>query len=103
MQDSNAVRASFNYTVDDGITPEIYFYEPPPGTPVKMPGNDPHEMQILDGWSRAEDFSLDREGFALKTFQHEFDRFDDDEAVRAQFYDPVAEFVRGCVGARRVI
>ena len=60
-------------------------------------------MAIADGWSRAGTFSLDREGFALKEFHHSFDRFDDDEAVRSQFYTPVAEFVRNAVGARRVV
>ena len=73
------------------------FYEPPSGTVIRMPGNAPHEMQIDDGWSRAHAFSLDHEGFAIKEFDAEFDRFDDDNAVRDQFYGPVAEFVKGSV------
>jgi hypothetical protein len=60
-------------------------------------------MAITDGWSRADSFSLDREGFTLKEFRNAFDRFDDDDAVRSQFYTPVAEFVRTSVGARRAI
>jgi len=103
MQRDNSVRSTFNYTLDDGTVPEIYFYEPPPGTVTHPPGTDPHEMQIFDGWSRADTFSLDREGFQLKEFRDGFDRFDDDNAVRDQFYTPVAEFVRTTVGARRVI
>ena len=103
MQRDNSVRSTFNYTLDDGTVPEIYFYEPPPGTVTHPPGTDPHEMQIFDGWSRADTFSLDREGFELKEFRDAFDRFDDDNAVRDQFYTPVAEFVRTTVGARRVI
>ena len=103
MQRDNSVRSTFNYTRDDGTVPEVYFYEPPPGTVAHSPGNDPHEMEIFDGWSRAGTFSLDREGFALKEFHNPFDRFDNDDAVRSQFYAPVAEFVRTSVGARRVI
>src|SRR5215470_12095707 len=103
MQRSSSVRATFNYTLDDGTVPEAYFYEPPPGTVIRMPGNDRREMQIADGWSRANSFSLDREGFTLKEFHSAFDRFDDDQAVRNEFYEPVAEFVRGSVGAKRVI
>jgi hypothetical protein len=76
MQRGNSVHATFNYTLDDGAIPEAYFYDPPPGTVIRMPGNDPHEMQITDGWSRANTFSLDREGFALKEFHNAFDRFD---------------------------
>ena len=98
-----SVRSNFNYTLDDGKVPEVYFYEPPPGTVISPPGNDPHRMRIDDGWSRADTFALDREGFALKEFRHAFDQFDDDGAVRSKFYNPVAEFVRSSVGARRVM
>ena len=97
------VLATLNYTADNGTEPEVYFYEPPPGTLVRPPGDDPREMQILDGWSRANNFSLDREGFALGEFDNAFDRFDDAEAVRREFYGPVAEFVRSSVGAQRVL
>ena len=103
MQAEKTVRATFNYTLDDGNVPEIFFYEPPPGTVPHMPGNDPHEMEIADGWSRASSFSVDREGFALREFSNAFDRFDDDDAVRKEFYGPVSELVRTSVGARRVI
>jgi len=103
MQRDNPTRATFNYTSDGGAVPEIYFYEPPPGTVTHSPGDDPREMPVHDGWSRAGAFLLDREGFALKEFHHDFERFDDDEAVRSQFYPPVTEFVRSAVGARRVI
>jgi hypothetical protein len=103
MQRGDSVRATFNYTLDDGTVPEAYFYEPPAGTVIRTPGNDPREMQIADGWPLANTFSLDREGFALKEFHSAFDRFSDDDAVRDQFYVAVAEFVRISVGARRVI
>ena len=26
------IKSTFNYTRDTGVAPEIYFYEPPPGT-----------------------------------------------------------------------
>jgi hypothetical protein len=103
MRVGSSVRSTFNYTRDDGHVPEVYFYEPPAGTVVSAPGNDPQAMQIEDGWSRAQSFSLDREGFALGEFRHAFDGFDDDKAVRDQFYPPVAEFVRQSVGARKVV
>jgi hypothetical protein len=63
------VLATLNYTADGGTPPEVYFYEPPLGTLVRPPGDDPREMQILDGWSRATTFSLDREGFELREFK----------------------------------
>jgi hypothetical protein len=79
------------------------FYEPPPGTQIRSPGDDPREMQIFDGWSHANSFSLDRQGFELREFENGFERFDDAEAVRSEIYGPVGEFVRTSVGARRVV
>lgn len=102
IQTESSVRSTFNYTRDDGSVPEIYFYEPDPGTITSAPGNDPHEMSIFDGWPRASGFSLDREGFELKACPTSFDRWDDDAAIKAQFYPQAAEFVRAQVGARRV-
>ena len=98
-----SLQASFNYTADDGSVPEVWFYEPPPGTAPHPPGNDPRSMPVHDGWPLAARFSLDREGFALREFASTFDRFDDDAAVCSAFYAEVIEFVRTQVGAKRVI
>jgi hypothetical protein len=103
MEQDGFALTTLNYTADKKPGPEVYFYEPPPGTVVRSPGDDPREMQIFDGWSRASSFSLDREGFELREFENGFERFDDPEAVRTDFYGPVAEFVRSSVGARRVL
>lgn len=103
MHPQDSVRATLNYTRDDGSVPEAYFYDPPPGTVIQKPGNDPQIMAIVDGWRRVDGFSVDREGFTLKEFRSDFDRFDEHETVRDEFYRIVAEFVRAAVGARRVI
>lgn len=97
------VRANFNYTVDNGVQPEIYFYDAPPGAPQRAPGDDPHEMAVQDGGHRAQSFNLDREGFALREFGSPFEAWDDDAAIRQGFYGAVAEFVRRQVGAKRVV
>jgi hypothetical protein len=103
MTSQGNVRATFNYTRDTGSAPEIYFYDPPPGAKTHPPGDDPHEMAVHDGWDRAKSFSLDREGFALREFRSSFQRWDDDAAIRDQFYGQVSEFVRAEVGAKRVV
>ena len=41
MARENIVRSIFNYTRDDGVAPEIYFYDPPTGTQARAPGDDP--------------------------------------------------------------
>jgi hypothetical protein len=97
------VTSTLNYTRDTGVTPEVYFYEPPPGTQWRTSGDDPHEMTMHDGWERAKSFSLDREGFALREFRSPFEQWDDDAAIRTQLYGEVEESVRREVGAKRVI
>jgi hypothetical protein len=97
------VHATFNYTSDTGVMPEVYFYEPPPGTKIRDPGDDPQEMAVASGWDRANRFSLDREGFALREFRSSFDRWEDDEAIRAHFYGDVTSFLKREVGAQRVV
>jgi hypothetical protein len=97
------VHATFNYTRDTGVMPEVYFYEPAPGTKIRDPGDDPHEMAVVNGWDRANRFSLDREGFALREFRSSFDRWGDDKAIRTHFYGDVTSFLESEVGAQRVI
>lgn len=101
---SNDTQADFNYTRDTGVSPEIYFYDTPAAEHVRAAGDDRHEMAVHDGWSRAESFSLDREGFALREFGGpRFERWDDDAAIRGDLYPSVTEFVRRVVGAQRVV
>ena len=100
---STSVRSGFNYTRDSGKMPEVYFYDPPAGTQIHDPGDDPHEMEIHDGWSKAPSFSVDREGFAFREFHSKFGQWGDDKAIHEQFYPEVIEFVRKSVGAKRVV
>jgi hypothetical protein len=102
MAGETSVQGNFNYTRDTGKTPEIFFYEPPPDARIQPPGDDPRAMRVHDGWARAADFSLDREGFALREFPSGFNDWDDDAAIRERFYAEVIAFVRDTVGARRV-
>lgn len=98
-----ATQASFNYTRDDGVPPEIWFYDPPAGTALHAPGDDPRTMAVHDARAHAAPFALDREGFEIGDFDHAFDAWDDDAAIRWRCYDAVADYIRGRVGARRVV
>ncbi len=97
-----SVRATLNYTVDNGIPPDYYFYEPDPGTPLNPPGTDPQEVEIHDGWPEAQRFSADCEGFELHDFGARFDQFDIDDAITREFYPQVVDFVKCHSGAQRV-
>jgi hypothetical protein len=101
--DCSSVRATLNYSVDNGIPPDYYFYEPEPGTKLNPPGTDPREVEISDGWPRVGGVSVDREGFELHDFADPFRDFDDDAVIKSRFYAQVVAFVRRNTGARRVI
>lgn len=100
---TRTVYAPMNYTVDNGRPPDYYFYEPDPSVELNPPGTDTRVVPIADGWSMADRFSADREGFELKPFDPGFTAFDDDEAVKSVFYGQVIDFVKRNTGARRVV
>jgi hypothetical protein len=100
---SPAVRATLNYSVDNGIPPDYYFYEPDPSVKLNPPGTDPQEVAIHDAWPEVDRLSADREGFELHPFGARFDQFDDDASIHAQFYPQVVEFVKRHTGAKRVV
>ena len=102
MTHDTTVRATLNYSVDDGVPPDYYFYEPDASVKRNPPGTDPREVEIHDAWPQVDRISLDREGFALKPFPAQFDHFDDDTDVHAKFYPQVVEFVKRHTGANRV-
>lgn len=103
VREPRAVRATLQYSVDNGIPPDYYFYEPDPGTRLNPPGTDHREVVIENGWPRADGLSADREGFEIHPFAARFDGFDDEAAVHAAFYPQVVDFVRRHTGARRVV
>jgi hypothetical protein len=102
MTAAQSVRATLNYSVDNGRAPDYYFYEPDTPVDLNPPGTDPQEVEIHNGWPRVNTYSADREGFELKPFEGEFDQFDDDAAVHESFYAQVVEFVKTHTGAKRV-
>lgn len=99
----DAVHATINYTVDNGIPSDYYFYDPEPGTKLNPPGTDARDVVIRNGWPTVDALDLDREGFVLKPFASDFNAFDDDDAVKQQFYAEVVEFVQANTGAKRVV
>jgi len=97
------VRATLNYSVDNGIPPDYYFYEPEQPVKLNPPGTDPHEVAIVNGWPRVEQFDADRQGFELRPFPAAFSGYDDAAAVQDVFYPQVVDFVKRNTGANRVV
>lgn len=103
MNTIQAVRGVMNYTVDNGVPPDYYFYEPDPNVKLNPPGTDAREVIIEDGWASAAAFDLDREGFALREVAPSFNAFDDEATVRANFYPQVIAEIKAATGAKEVV
>lgn len=98
------VRSTLNYTKDVDPKPtELYFYESDAAKDIHLPGDDPHELSIHDGWYRAKEFSIDKEGFSLHDFKTAFQAWEEEEEVREKFYPDVVEFLKSTLGAKRVL
>ena len=101
---TSEVRATFNYTKNLGDKPiELYFYEKENAKDIHEPGDDPREMTVVDGWHRADSFSVDKEGFSIHGFNTSYKQWSDDEALRTDFYPEVVEFLKKTTGARRIL
>ena len=98
----NSVRAALNYSIDNGRPINYYLYEPDPDEVRNPPGTDPHEMEIKDGWPKADQFSIDREGFEIRSLETAFSDFDNDDGIKTAFYPDVVAFVKQHTGAKRV-
>lgn len=99
----SAVHANFNYTKDVDKPTELYFYESEHAKGIHEPGDDPQQMPVTDGWYRKHMFSVDKEGFSLHDFHTQYNTWEDEEAVRKDFYPEVVEFLKKTTGAKRVL
>jgi hypothetical protein len=97
------VRATLNYSHDNGVPPDYYFYDPGPDVKLNPPGTDPHEVDIHDAWGIKDHLSADVQGFEHHEFDPSFSAFDDDAAVKTSFYGQVIDFVMRNSGAKRVV
>ena len=98
------VHATLNYTknVDPKLT-ELYFYETADAVGIHEPGDAAHSVAIHDGWPRAKEFSVDKEGFSLEDFNTKYTDWEDEANMQSQFYPEVVEFLKNKFGAKRVL
>ncbi|KAH3954372.1 hypothetical protein HBH53_025490 [Parastagonospora nodorum] len=100
---SNSVRTVVNYTKAVDRLTEIYFYESDKAKDVHEPGDAPVEISVSNGWPMAKGFSLDKNGFSVHDFRSKHEVWDDDAAVKSQFYPEVVDFLKKTTGAKRVL
>jgi hypothetical protein len=99
---SASVRTVVNYTKAVDKPTEIYFYEGDKDS-QHIPGDQAVEIDVHDGWSKAKDFTLDKNGFSVHEFDSKHENWEDDDAVRSRFYPEVVSSLKETVGATRVL
>lgn len=97
------MRSTVNYMSPETDQPEIYLFEPPPGTPRQYPTVG-HVLQIENGRDDPDAFSLDRQGFV---FRHDpgsvIADFYDAGMIEDRYYEKVADLIKRETGASDVV
>ncbi|KAH8732207.1 glutathione S-transferase [Phaeosphaeriaceae sp. PMI808] len=98
-----SIRAVVNYTKAVDQLTEVYFYDSTEAKDIHEPGDAPVEITISDGWPKAKDFTIDKNGFSVHDFAAKHDDWVNDDAVRSNFYPEVVAFLKATTGAKRVL
>ncbi|KAF2757636.1 hypothetical protein EJ05DRAFT_476865 [Pseudovirgaria hyperparasitica] len=99
-----SVRTTVNYTKAVDRLTELYFYEDEKAKDIHEPGDLAREITVTDGWQQWDKFHLDKNGFSLHSFNTSYSNdWENDEAVRSEFYPDVVSFLEKTLGATRVL
>jgi hypothetical protein len=96
------VTAELNYLAPTAGKPRTYAYDPPPGEPKSTALPEPHNVPIFDGRLIANQFSLDREGFALVRHPTVVKNYHDENEIKRVYYPAVEAFLKATLKADRV-
>ena len=102
-QDLDSVEATLNYLADAEETPVLYASVAGPGVSRYAGNQAGYTVAIHDGRPIAEDFALDRQGFALLRHESAVGDFYDDEEVRAVYDPEVVALLQTACGAGEVM
>lgn len=102
MSSENFVVSTMQYVVPKDVQPEVYFFEPEPGTVKHDPEPDRREMKIGDVRGREIDYTMDHHGFQVVGIDTEIGPFVERDDVERTYYPAVADLVRKSVGASHV-
>jgi len=94
------VEAPVNYLESSIERPVAYQYEPPAGVPVNSSRAAKHWMKIRNG-RRANELTLDRQGFAFVRHHTQVANFYDTEEVVRVYYPEVERLLKEVTGAVR--
>lgn len=97
------ISTSFLYLAADSPPPFAYAFPPPAGQAERGGDYDWVPAQVADARPRADNLSLDREGFVLRRHPTALVDVADDAAVKAVYYPEIAALIRQETGASRVL
>lgn len=100
---SKPLAATLHYLRRGPEKPVRYVGDPPPGVPQWNGIDDPREVPIEDGRGREQDFTLDRNGFALVRAPSRVADFYSQEEVRRTYYPELERLLREQLGASRAV
>jgi hypothetical protein len=96
------VTTTLHYLVRGAEKPVRYVDEPPPGVDAYNGIDDPREVRIEDARGREEEFTLDRNGFALVHAATRVNDFYSPDEVKDVYYPEVERLLKQQLGASRV-
>ena len=96
------VTATLHYLKRGAEKPAYYRIEPPPGVPRWNGVDDARDVRIEDARGRENEFTLDRNGFALTHAATAVKDFYDPEEIKRVYYPEVESLLRQRLGASRV-
>jgi hypothetical protein len=102
---STDVEAVLNYTLDTGVRPVNYTFDPPPGVPRSSGQVDARKVRIRDAW-RVAGLALDVSGFEViphRSTLFEWTSFQDSDRIRAVDYPEVEHALAVRTGADKVL
>ncbi len=99
---SRTLATRLHYLKRGAEKPARYVAEPPPGIPDWNGIDDPREVRIEDARGREAEFTLDRNGFALRKAPTQVRDFYSPEEVERVYYPEVERLLRDALGVTRV-
>ena len=100
---ANPLTTTLHYLERGAEKPVRYVSDPPPGVPQWNGIDDPREIRIADARGREQEFTLDRNGFALVRALSQVGDFYSDDEVRRTYYPEIEQLLRDRLGANRVV
>jgi hypothetical protein len=101
--DAGYVEADLNYIVDDGIPSVRYVDWPEEEHKAHIPDYEAHRVQIRNGRTAGEDFTLPSHGFRLVPHPTQVQSFLDEDEIKRVYYPEIEALIKAESGARRVL